>query len=189
MAAGRPLIAETVYPTIGATSIGRLIGSVMCSLPIRIGRMRLSAILFGLPLAPVAAAVYLAQKVIGVRYVVTNDSVDEVMGLSIAARESVSLCDVADATVEVRSGQAFFRSGDLHLIGKGGARMMTLSGIPRPDRVRAAILDVAHSRRQLADIQAIVSVRPSVDELKAIAAQEKAAQVKKTAAAKASDGE
>lgn len=184
-----PITAETYYPTIGAWKVGRWIGMLMWLLPVRIGRMRLTTVLFALPVAPLAALIYVLQKVIGVRYRLTDETIEEIRGLSVSASESIPLCDIADVTVHVRAGQAFHRAGDVVIIGRDGSTLMTLEGVARPERVRAAILDVSRSRSRIADLATVFSTRPSVDELKAIAAKQAAEEKKAAAAKKASAAE
>lgn len=183
----RAKTAETFYPTIAAWAAGRWIGLLMGCAPIRLGRVPVSMFIFGPLLAPLAAGLYFAQKVVGVRYRLSDESIDELPAIGDEARESVRLVDIGGAEIAERPGQQFHRAGDLHLLGHDGSRVMSLLGVARPERVKSAILDISASRRRLADMTALVSVRPSVDELKAIAAKEKAAAAakKKAAAEKA----
>ena len=54
----------TEFPSVAASGIGRLIGQIMDSIPIRIFGVKLSYLLFGLPLAPLGNVVVSVEQTI-----------------------------------------------------------------------------------------------------------------------------
>lgn len=189
---GAHATAEMFYPSIAAWAPGRWIGLLLNSIPVPVGRHRLSMLLFGLPIAPLAAGLYLLQKAIGVRYRITGKSVEQLPMIGDDVKTRVALEEIADASVMVRPGQAFHRAGDVSLRDASGQELLLIEGIPRPERVCAAIFDVRESLRQIRQVRELVSVRPSVEELKAQAAAEaaaKKAEAAKKAAAAAKEGD
>ncbi len=52
----------TEFPSVAASGIGRLIGQIMDSIPIRIFGVKLSYLLFGLPLAPLGMLLFLLNR-------------------------------------------------------------------------------------------------------------------------------
>lgn len=180
----RQLTAEMIYPSIAAWKAGRAIGLLLNAIPIPIGRHRLSMYLFALPVAPLAAALYGAQKAFGVRYRLSGDALQELPMIGDSVNEQVSLCDIEEIEISVRAGQPFHRAGDLRVVGQGGATLLVLAGVTRPERVRAAILDVRDSEAKISDVFETLRVRTPIEVLQAQAAKEKAeAAAKKKAAA------
>lgn len=146
VAAGYESQIETVYPSIAAASIGRLIGSLCDSIPLRIGGVKLSCLLFGLPLMPFALAGYFLQKAAGERYTLTNRSVSAHSAIGQRRLRHAALADVADVAVDVKAGQPFYHAGDLQLLNARGDLLLTLPGVPRPERFRSAILEARDAR-------------------------------------------
>ncbi|MEX0718342.1 MAG: PH domain-containing protein [Planctomycetaceae bacterium] len=140
-----------IYPSIAATGLGRLLGRVLDSIPLRINGVRLSNLLFGLPLAPLALGIYALQKIAGETYHVTTRAV-RVWGMQLAAlrmlRADVPLASIARIDIERLPGQAFFHAGDLVLRGADGSELARLSGVPRPDVFRRNIIEARDARVQ-----------------------------------------
>jgi len=141
-------ILEAVCPTVGATGIGQTLGGLFDSIDLKINGVKLSYLLFCLPLAPVALTVYLLQKVLGNQYILTNRSVEVRKIVGRILLEKVALADIDAVNVVVRAGQAFYRAGDLDLVNARGEIMMRLAGVPWPERLRKAILETRDARRQ-----------------------------------------
>ena len=103
---------ETEVPSIAAVGAGRLIGSLMNSIP-GFGAVKLSYLIFGLPLAPLGVLIYLPLKLFGKRYTVTNRAVSIRQVVSGQVDKQVALKDVA--TVDVEAGDdPFDRRGEFH---------------------------------------------------------------------------
>ena len=54
----------TEFPSVAASGIGRLIGQIMDSIPLSIFGVKLSYLLFGLPLAPLGMLLFLLEQAI-----------------------------------------------------------------------------------------------------------------------------
>jgi hypothetical protein len=161
VAAGQESQLETVYPSIAASGIGRLIGSVCDSIPLRIGGVKLSYLLFGLPMAPFALIGYFVLKATGEKYSVTNRSVLASSALGSRLLRKVSLTDVADVAVEVLPGQSFYHAGDVHLLSAKGEPLLTLAGVGRPERFRRVILDARDARLENDSALKVIQARAS----------------------------
>lgn len=156
--AGRETLIETVYPSIASAGIGRLIGSICTSLPIRIAGVPLSCLLFALPLTPLALVGYFLIKVTGPKYIVTNRSVRSEQAIGQKRLSQTSLNDIAEVAVDVQPGQAFYHAGDVLLLNAQGNVLATLPGVSRPERLRRVILEARESRvRNDASLKAIQS--------------------------------
>ena len=155
---GQDRLIEFSFPSIAATGLGRMIGKICTSIPVRIGGVPLSCLLFGLPLAPWGATIYLAQKVLGDRYVLTNRGVEIRKSIGSKLEKRVDLANIADVTISVQSGQEFSRAGNLELRDARGGILATLWGVAWPERLKSAIMEARHARvsndAALAQIQA-----------------------------------
>lgn len=151
-------VVKTVYPTIAATGLGRMIGS-LCGLIPPISNVSPAALIFGLPLAPLAATIYLLQKAVGSRYVIATDSVKIWSAMGHSLQGQVALADVADVEIDVRSGQAFMQSGDLKLVNADGDTLLRLKGVPRPEVLRHTILEVRDATDQVQSALATIEAR------------------------------
>ncbi len=146
VSAGQDRIIEISYPSVAAMSLGKLIGQICESIPTQVCHIPVSYLLFALPLAPLGAALYLAQKVIGNRYLVTNRGVEIRSSIGAKLEKRVELADIADITCRVRSGQAFHHAADVELRNATGGILATLAGVSRPERLRRAILEIRDAR-------------------------------------------
>jgi hypothetical protein len=150
---------ETEFPSIAAVAPGRFLGSILESMPAKIGGVKLSYILFGLPLAPLGVIGYLQLKVTGQRYMVTNRSVSVRSALTSQVVKQVALKDVADVTVDVVAGQAFYRAGDVVLRNASGDEILRCAGVPQPERFRHVILEARDARMQSDESLATINKR------------------------------
>jgi hypothetical protein len=116
-------------------------------IPIRISCVKLSNLIFGLPLAPLGLACYLTRNIFGQRYELTNRSLGILSAGGVRLKQ-VALKDVADIAVEVRSGQEFSHAADLVALNSKGDEILRLAGVPRADRFRRIILDARDARQQ-----------------------------------------
>jgi hypothetical protein len=150
---------EELYPSIAATGIGDFINTVLNSIPNRVWGMKVSNLLFGLPLAPLAALVYLWMKVFGSRYVVTNRAVKRMSSLGFVTKESVPLSQVTAVSVDPDSRLDFYQTGDVRLTGTGDQTLILLRGVPRPDRFCQVIREACDARRQVEAALARINAR------------------------------
>jgi len=150
---------ETEFPSIAAVGPGRLLGGLMNCIPVSIGSVKLSYLLFGLPLAPLGVIGYLQLKLTGQRYTVTNRSVSIRSALTGQVGKQVALKDVAAVDVEVLGGQEFFRAGDVVLRNASGDEILRCSGVPQPERFKHVILATRDARLQSDDALAAINKR------------------------------
>lgn len=137
-----------VTPSIAGTAVGRLIGQLMDSIPLRIlGLPPLSRLLFGLPLAPLGALLFLLTKGFAPRYLLTNRSV-QVWNSSRSRRiGQASLADIDSVVIEQRPGQAYFRAADIRLTAASGQTLLRLDGVAEVRTLNNAIQRAIQSQR------------------------------------------
>ncbi len=142
----RETMIEETWPSIGKTGIGRWIGQVCNCIPLKINGVRLSQLLFALPLGGLGALIYLGMKVVDQKFTLTNRSVQIRAAIGDRLYQKVNLTDVADIAVVERPGQEFHNSADLELLNDRGDAILTLQGVVRPQRFRQIILDAREAR-------------------------------------------
>jgi len=148
----------TEFPSVGATGIGRLVGQLMDSIPIRILGVKLSYILFGLPLAPLGLLLFLLNR-LGSRYIVTNRSVQIWSAMGSERRSTVDLNEITDVDLDELPGQSFFRAADIRLKAASGKTIMRLAGVADAGAFRNAILQAMESRRLVQSSMATIAAR------------------------------
>src|SRR5579872_3806471 len=84
----------TVYPSVGGTALGKSLGRLYESMPMRVGGIKLSHLLFPLPTAIIAIQVYFHLKVFGEVYCLTNRSLQIRTSLGNQLKREVPLKDV-----------------------------------------------------------------------------------------------
>lgn len=146
VSAGKDRVIEITYPSVAALGLGQLIGQICESIPTKICSIKLSYLLFALPVAPLGALLYLSQKVTGNRYVLTNRGVEIRKSIGNRLEKRVELADIADVTTNVVSGQEFHNAADVQLRDAKGSVLATLSGVSAPDRLKSAILEARSAR-------------------------------------------
>jgi hypothetical protein len=147
VSAGQETLIETVYPSIAASPVGRAIGNVCSSIPIRVGGIKLSHLLFGPLMSPLALFGYMLFKVANRKYVVTNRSVRVLSAMGEGLKGQAGLAEIDDVRINVQKGQDFYHAGDVVLLKGNGDELLTLAGVPRPARFRQVILDARDARR------------------------------------------
>lgn len=145
VSAGAETLLMTKWPSIAAMSLGRLVGQVLEMIPARLCGLKLSNLIFGLPMAGPAVALYFAQKLVGERFTITNKSVQRWTGLGSRMIQRVELGDIASMHVQQQSGQEFFNASDLLLLNEKGDIVMRLDGLPHADIFRQNITKARES--------------------------------------------
>ena len=139
---GAENVVSTVYPSVCSHGLGRTLGRLYESIPFHIGGVKFSHLLFVLPTAPLGLVLYFLRKVIGVKYVITNRSVQCWSMIGSRMISQTSLDAIVDLATYQEPGQEFFKAGDIHLLGKGDETLMVLQGIVRPKGVVQLIKEV-----------------------------------------------
>ncbi len=137
------------YPSISSSWVGQLFGSILNAIPVGFGKVKLSHLLFGLPVAPFTTLLYLAQKALGDTYEVTNRSVRRWrMWLGTRSRlvVEIPLASIDEVAVEQAPGQVFFAAADLHLLAADGSTLGVLTGVVNPATFRQTILKAREAR-------------------------------------------
>ncbi|MBI1310313.1 hypothetical protein GC176_03320 [bacterium] len=147
------------YPSIAATGLGRLIGSICDSIPVKIWGVKLSYLIFALPLSVPGVLVYVLQKLTGVKYTLTNRSVQVWSVIGAHQLRGAALTDIEDVELTVQPGQEFYHAGDLTLVGAKGDVLLTISGIPRPEIFRENILKARQARVATEEARAAIAAR------------------------------
>ncbi|MEZ6068018.1 MAG: PH domain-containing protein [Planctomycetaceae bacterium] len=141
-------LLESQSASIAASPIGRAIGGLCELIPIKIGGIKLSYLLFGPVVIPFALAGWAINLVTGNKYVLTNRHVQIRRLWGGAMSRQLPLAEIADVVIHVQPGQEFYYAGDLHLVNAKGESLLSLPGVVRPDRLRHAILEARDSRLQ-----------------------------------------
>lgn len=147
------------YPSIAAWGPGRFIGMLCESIPTKIWGVKVSYLIFALPLAPLGSLIYILQKLFGVKYTLTNRSVQVWSVIGATQHRSVALTDIDDVELSVQPGQEFYHAGDLTLVGAKGDVLLTISGLPRPDIFRENILRARQARTATEESLATIAAR------------------------------
>ena len=147
------------YPGISATAAGRALGRVLNSVPLRIGPATASQWAFGLPLAPLGAALYLWQKAFGVRYRLTDRRLVTETALTGKEIEAAELADVADAVVTFPAAERWFRAGDLTLRDGTGTRLLVARGVPQVENLATRLAEMKGARASVERAAAQIAAR------------------------------
>ena len=154
-----------VWPTIGATSLGRLVGQLSSIRP-GLGAFFTVGNLMALATIPISLAVFAWQlmPVVCRRYRVTNRRIVIHKGLSAVEGESIGLDEFDTVDVDILPGQAWLHAGDL-VFRRDGREVFRLSGVARPEafrqiclKARTALVSVEEVLQQ----QAAASVQQAV---------------------------
>ena|GEM_PF-297386 len=148
----------TEFPSVGATSMGRLIGQLMESIPFSVLGIKLSYLLFGPLLAPVGLLIFLLNR-LGARYILTNRSVQIWSTMGSQRTSSVDLNEIADVELEHLPGQSFYRAADIRLKSANGQTLMRLPGVADAGAFRNAIQRTVQARRMVQSSLTTINAR------------------------------
>jgi hypothetical protein len=151
--------AMTVWPTIGAHPLGRLIGR-LCASNIGIGRFFTLGKFWALATIPLSLAVFCWQLMpyICRRYTLTNRRIIIRRGLQPLDAKWVDLDGFDSIKVEVLPGQQWLHAGEL-IFKRGETGVLHLSGVSRPEVFRQVCLSAQNalqSVRKVVEQQAAV---------------------------------
>lgn len=151
----------TVWPTIGAAALGRLVGQ-LCNIKLGIGRYVTIGRLMALVTIPLTLIVFAWQLCPFVcrRYTITNRRVIIQKGYSATDSMSIDLDAFDTIDIEVLLGQAWLHSGEL-IFRQADKEVFRLSGVSRPDVFRQICLETRSATISVANVlkeQAIATV-------------------------------
>jgi hypothetical protein len=129
----------TVWPTIGATRSGRLVGR-LCGIGLGYGFFTLGK-LMALATIPISLPLFCWQLMPWVcrRYALTNRRIIIQKGLSAVDGQSVELDAFDTIRVQVLPGQQWLNAGEV-VFEHGGKEVLRFSGISRPEVFRQVCL-------------------------------------------------
>ena len=134
----------TVWPTIGATTAGNVVGR-LSGLRLGYGFFTLGKI-FALATIPITLAVFCWQllPLVCRRYALTSRRIVIQKGLSATDGPSVGLDEFDEIAVLVLPGQEWLKTGEV-IFQRGGAEVLRLSGVSRPEIFRQLCLKAKNS--------------------------------------------
>jgi hypothetical protein len=146
---------KVVWPTIGATRAGRVVGQLAA---VRIGWGEFFTLgkLLALATIPISLAVFAWQLMPCVcrRYALSNRRIIIRRGLMPVDERWIGLDEFDSVEVEVLPGQQWLHAGEL-VFKRGGTEVLRLPGVPRPDvfcqvcrTAQTALLSVRNVIRQ-----------------------------------------
>ncbi|MEN6451084.1 MAG: PH domain-containing protein [Thermoguttaceae bacterium] len=143
---------KVVWPTIGATRAGRLVGR-LAAVRIGIGEFFTLGKLLAVAMIPLALVVFCWQLMPYVcrRYALTNRRVIIRKGLLPMDERWIEHDEFDSIDVEVLPGQAWLYAGDL-VFRHGGNEVLRLAGVSRPEVFRHVCMTVRN---------AMVNIRPT----------------------------
>lgn len=147
------------YPSIAATGVGRFLGALLDCVPVKIWGVKISYLLFGLAIAPIAALWYLTLKVLGERYVLSNRAVSRWAAIGHQRLQNVPVVDIAEVTIQQQPGQSFYDAGDVYLLNAKGDPVMVLEGVSYPEILKANILETRDAEVLVQQTQKVIAAR------------------------------
>jgi len=149
----------SVFPSIGSTGLGRALGRLYEAIPLGNCPVKLSYLLFPLPLSPIAGLQYFWLKISGQRFMLTNRAV--VVKTALGRREvtRVDLTDIAEVRVTQMPGQEFYRCADVDLLNAAGKPILRLGGIPQARIFKSTILKARDAALQVRSSLATIDAR------------------------------
>ncbi len=132
--------SKVVWPTIGATRCGRLVGR-LCAIRVGLGGFFTVGKLMAVATIPVSLGTFAWQLLPGVmrRYCLTSRRVVVQKGLTRVEERSIGLDEFEAIEIRVLPGQEWLRAGELVFL-RDGREVFRLSGVPRPQIFREICL-------------------------------------------------
>jgi len=157
--AGKDNDVMTIYPSMASTGLGRFLGQLYESMPLGNFPVKLSHLLFPLPLSPISVMLYFMMKIFGVRYILSSKAVNQYKALGNEKVSSVELSQINEVALSHSAGQEFYKAADIVLLGKDGSQLMVLAGIPRAEVFRQTILKARDAQQFVASSMATIQAR------------------------------
>ena len=136
---------KVVWPTIGATCAGRLVGT-LADVRLGLGGVFTLGNLLALATIPLSLAVFAWQLMPFVcrRYALTNRRIIVRKGLMPVDERWLALDEFDSIEVESLPGQRWLHAGDL-VFKRAGSEALRLRGVSRPDIFRGVCLTAQHA--------------------------------------------
>jgi hypothetical protein len=143
---------KVVWPTIGATRAGRLVGR-LSAVRFGVGEFFTLGKLLALAMIPLSVAVFGWQLLPCVcrRYTLTNRRIIIRKGLTAVDGRWISLDDFDSIDIEVLSGQEWLDAGDL-IFRHGDLEVLRLAGVSRPETLRQVCLTARNALVSVHDV-------------------------------------
>lgn len=151
------------YPSIAALPMGLALGRLYTSSNVRFFGTgpRISSFL-ALPTAPIGTLLYAYQKLMGNRYVLTNQSLSIQTAITRHTTQKIALAEISSVKSHSESGHEFFDSADLQIIDQSNQPRLVLRGIKEPDAFRNAIQQAVAAKTQVAIAEARIEARTAL---------------------------
>ncbi len=157
VSAGTEAEIMTAYPTLGATGLGRAIGSLCDAVPLKTygipwWRLIIAAVL-AVVVVPIAGTIglvlYFVTKMTGQRFVLTNRGLQVRQMIGVRLNSQAALSDIKSIDIQELPGQAFYKAADLVVKGGDGKTLVRLEGVQRPAVFRQTILEARDAQQQI----------------------------------------
>jgi hypothetical protein len=144
---------KVVWPTIGATRAGRLVGR-LAAVRVGWGEFFTMGKLLAVATIPISVAVFAWQllPIVCRRYALTNRRIIIRKGLVPVDQRWIGLDEFDAVEVEVLPGQEWLHAGDL-IFRRGGTEVFRLAGVSRPEILRRVC---ATARSALLSVREVV---------------------------------
>jgi hypothetical protein len=142
---------KVVWPTIGATRAGRLVGR-LADVRWGLGKFFTLGKLLALATIPISLAVFAWQLMPRVcrRYAMTNRRIIIRKGLMPLDERWIGLDEFDAVDLEILPGQQWLHAGDL-IFKRSGVEVLRLPGVPRPDIFRQVCLTARKALVRVSD--------------------------------------
>ena len=147
------------YPSVASTFIGKAIGSLCDCIPVKIWGVKVSYMIFALPLAPLGVLLYALLKLAGRKYILTNRSVQVWSSLLPTCLKSIDLTTIDQIDIYQDDGQQFFNAANLVLLDKKGDSILHMPGLQSADIFQAIILKARDARVETEAAMATIAAR------------------------------
>ena len=146
------VISKVVWPTIGATRAGRLVGQ-LTGVRLGLGDFFTLGKLLALATIPLSIAIFFWQLMpyICRRYVLSNRRIIIRKGLRAVDEKWINLDDFNSIHIEVLSGQKPLHAGDL-VFRRDSREIFRLAGVSRPETFRQVCLTAQYALTSVREV-------------------------------------
>jgi len=142
---GSENVIRITYPTVGSTGLGKVLGQLFECIPLKINGIKISYIVFS-PLYPLLALIYIVQKLIGEKYVLTNKAVQKWKTIGSVMIGELQLGDIDEIAIVPHAGQNFYNAADMEFLAANGNLLLKLEGVGRPEVFYHTVMEARDAR-------------------------------------------